>query len=218
MIIQGTIQDYDGKHLVITAPFTMDQELVRKQIHGCEIRLEDGRSISAEQRKKIYATFRDISLYTGFVPEEVKEIMKCGFIARTGCKPFSLSDTDMTTARIFLEYLIDFCLEWDIPTNDNLLDRAPDIARYVYMCLRHKKCCITQKRAELHHVDVVGMGRNRKDIIHKGYRVMPLTRKLHTEAHTIGQKTFEKKYHVFGVRLSDELCKIWKIKSSEGVF
>ena len=71
---------------------------------------------------------------------------------------------------------------------------------------------MTGKRAELHHVDRVGMGRDRKEIVHLGYRVMPLSRKMHTEAHTIGQKSFEEKYHLFGVKLDESLCKIWNVK------
>ncbi|MDQ4679658.1 putative HNHc nuclease, partial [Stenotrophomonas maltophilia group sp. RNC7] len=36
-----------------------------------ELRLDDGRTISADQRKKIYATIKDISLHTGHMPEEL---------------------------------------------------------------------------------------------------------------------------------------------------
>ena len=118
----------------------------------------------------------------------------------------------MTTAREFLEFLIEFCISEDIPTKDSLINVTPDISRYIYCCLLHKKCCISGKKAELHHVDAVGMGRDRKDIIHAGYRVMPLSRIYHTEAHTIGQKTFEDKYKVYGIKLTDELCDIWHIK------
>lgn len=212
MTIEGYLQKYDGETLTIVAQFTNSHLLQKQGITDCEIRLNDGRGISADQRKKIYATFKDISLWTGHVPDEIKAIMKYEFIARTGTEYFSLSDVDMTTAREFLEFLIDFCLEHDIPTSDKLLERSPDIARYIYMCLKHKKCCITGKKAELHHVDAVGMGRDRKDIIHKGMRVLPLYWTLHRESHDIGQKSFAEKYHVFGIKLDDELCKIWRVK------
>ena len=66
---------------------------------------------------------------------------------------------------------------------------------------------------QLHHVDAVGMGRNRKDIIHLGMRVMPLRSDLHYEAHTIGQNSFEEKYKVFGIKLDEDLCRIWKVRS-----
>ena len=211
MNIVGYISDYDGEKLTIIAPFDRGYLLAKRQITGCEVRLDDGRRLSAEQRKKIYASMRDIADYTGYTPEQVKALWKYDFIAKTGCDYFSLSDCNMTTANEFLSYLIDFCLEHDIPTIDSLLERSPDISRYLYSCLIHKRCCITQKNAQLHHVDAVGMGRDRKDIVHVGMRVMPLHWKLHREAHTIGQKTFNEKYHIYGIKADEDICKIWKI-------
>lgn len=208
----GKVVAFDGTTMLISAQYDNTLEYIRKNITECEIRLDDGRRISSDQRKKIYALFRDISLWSGHEPDEVKALLKYEYIARTGAEYFSLSDTDMTTAREFLEFLIEFCISEDIPTKDSLINVTPDISRYIYCCLLHKKCCISGKKAELHHVDAVGMGRNRKDIIHAGYRVMPLSRIYHTEAHTIGQKTFEDKYKVYGIKLTDELCGIWKVK------
>lgn len=212
MMLQGTVQDYDGRTLTITAPFSDTAGFVRRKYAACEIRLEDGRRITTDQRKKIYATLRDLSDYTGHEPEYLKELMKYSFLSETGGEWFSLSDCDMTTARAYLEYLIEFCVQWDIPCGESLAERAPDIARYVYACLRAKKCCITGQRAQLHHVDAVGMGRDRHDIIHLGMRVLPLHWKLHREAHDIGTKAFEEKYHVFGIRLDEALCRVWGVK------
>lgn len=208
----GKVVAFDGTTMLISAQYDNTLEYIRKNITECEIRLDDGRRISADQRKKIYALFRDISLWSGHEPDEVKALLKYEYIARTGAEYFSLSDTDMTTAREFLEFLIEFCISENVPTKDSLINVTPDISRYIYCCLLHKKCCISGKKAELHHVDAVGMGRDRKDIIHAGYRVMPLSRIYHTEAHTIGQKTFEDKYKVYGIKLTDELCDIWHIK------
>lgn len=204
-----------GQGFYTFTPYEDTYLLDKRKITECAVSLDDGRRITARQRRYIYAIFNDISQYNGDVPEAVKSTMKCGFIASTGHKEFSLSDTDMTTANEFLEYLIEFCIEWNIPTKDSLLNYSPDISRYIYCCLVHKTCCVTgaKARVQLHHVDAVGMGRNRKDIIHKGMRVMPLRWDLHSEAHTIGQKEFDKKYKVYGIKLDDDLCRIWKVKS-----
>lgn len=217
MIITGYISECDSEHLTVIAPFSQPWWVEKRQVTECEIRLNDGRRISADQRKKIYATMRDISDYTGRMPDEIKALSKYDFIARTGCDYFSLSDCDMTTANEFLSYLIDFCLEHEIPTLDSLLDRSPDVSRYIYSCLARKRCCITGRKAELHHVDAVGMGRNRKEIVHTGMRAMPLTRALHTECHTIGQKEFNEKYKVFGIKMDNGLCRIWKVKGEDSV-
>lgn len=204
----------ENESFSLIVPFEKTYLLDKRQITECSVRIDDGRSISALQRKHIYATFNDIAKYTGYTPDETKQVMKYSYIALTGQKEFSLSDCSMTVARDFLEYLIEFCIEEGIPTKDNLIERSPDISRYIYCCLANKTCCITGEKAkvQLHHVDAVGMGRNRKDIIHHGMRVMPLRWDLHAEAHRIGQKSFDEKYKVFGIKLDEYLCKIWKVK------
>lgn len=212
MYHKGYISDYDEHSITIIVPFDNPWILAKQQITECEVRLDDGRTISEDQRKCIYATFRDIANYTGHHPDEIKALAKYDYIGRTGCEYFSLSDCSVTRARDFLEYLIEFCLWQNIPTKDSLLDRSPEIARYIYFCMLHKKCCITGKKATLHHVDAVGMGRDRKDIIHLGMYVLPLSAKMHAEAHTIGRETFCEKYHVEPIKLNEELCRIWKVK------
>lgn len=215
MILEGNIVAYDGNWLTIQAPFHDVERMLQKRIRTAQVRLCDGRAISSDQRKKIYATFRDISLYTGYVPEEVKAIMKCDFIARTGCGDFSLSDVDMSTARIFLQYLIEFCVMNGIPSSESFLERAPDVAQYIYLCALRKTCCISGKRAELHHLDAVGMGRKRKEIIHTGMEVLPLSAELHREIHQIGRESFCEKYHVFGVKADEAICRVYKLKGEK---
>ena len=47
-------------------------DLERQQSRLVEIRIDDGRMISGEQRRKAYATINDISDYTGHHPEYLK--------------------------------------------------------------------------------------------------------------------------------------------------
>ena len=208
----GYIKSFDGENLTIIAPFSDGHLLERQGITECEIRLDDGRAISADQRKKIYATLREIAEWSGHLPEEVKELLKYDYIAQTGAEWFSLSDCDMTTANLFLTHIIEFCVLWGVPCADSLLDRSPDISRYVYACLIHKKCVLCGEKAELHHVDSVGSGRNRKEIVHVGMEAMPLCRKHHNEAHQIGKVTFAEKYHIHGVKIDPYLAKVLKLK------
>jgi hypothetical protein len=205
-MLTGKITDYDGQILTIVAEFSDLYIMERWDPKECEIRLIDSRAINADQRKKAHALMRDISLYSGHTPEEIKEIMKFDFISRTGCPEFSLSDVDMSTAREFITHLINFCLEWGVPCRDSLLEMTDDIGKYLYLCLYHKKCCICGRKAEIHHVDHVGMGNNRKEICHVGYRVQALCRRHHNEAH-LGQKTFDRKYYVYGIKIDEILAK-----------
>ena len=66
--------DNSGTHLQIKIPDKdISYYITDKKVKYGELRIDDGRHISALQRKKIYATIRDISDWTGYVPEEQKE-------------------------------------------------------------------------------------------------------------------------------------------------
>ena len=63
----------EDTELIIRVPkIRMGNMLIRKEIKNAEMRFDDGRHISAEQRRKAYATIRDIADYTGYLPEEQK--------------------------------------------------------------------------------------------------------------------------------------------------
>jgi len=203
----GKVIGWDGKEIILKAPFESSYLMEQQGYKEAEIRLIDGRSISGDQRKKAYALFRDISLFTGYDSDHIKGVMKDDFIAKKGWPEFSLSDVDMNTAREFIDHMVEFCLEWGVPCMDSLLDKAQDVSRYLYLCLYHKKCCICGKEAEVHHVDAVGMGRNRHTICHVGMKAMALCRAHHDEVQVTGQHTFDKLHHVYGIKLNELLVK-----------
>lgn len=87
------------------------------------------------------------------------------------------------------------------------------------MCLLHKKCCVCGTKAELHHVTAIGMGRDRTEVFQIGIPVLPLCRKHHTEWHTLGNNTFNAKYHVEPFKLTKEIAKKYNLtkKNMEAV-
>ena len=178
-----------------------------------ELRLDDSRHISAEQRKKAYATIADIADYLGYPASELKDILKCRYIAATGDDYLSLSDCSVTTARHFINYILDFALEWRVPLDDYLINRTDDINSAIYASIKHRRCIICGADGEVYHAeDRIGMGRNRHDIVHIGMRVMCLCRKHHDECHTIGQSTFNEKWKVHGIKADKIICEIWRLK------
>ena len=192
--------DEKGTTLVIHIPNRNYQEAIEsKHLKACGLWLDDGRHISAEQRKKIYATIADIAMYTGYLPEELKEHMKYIHLVRTGCKYFSLSSCSMDIAREFINTILDFALENGIPLSDFGVNRTDDISRYLYACYKNKKCAICGKNGEIHHWDAIGMGNDRRKFDDSQNRKICLCRAHHTECHTIGCKVFEKKYKVYGI-------------------
>ena len=210
MPIYGQITDWDGRIATIKAPLDL-RTWERQTPKECEIRYIDSRTISADQRKKCYALFKEISLWSGHMPDEIKAIMKYDYIAHTGCPEFSLSDVDKSTAREFITHLIEFCLMHDVPCQDTLLNMTDDIGKHLYFCLYYKKCCICGKKSDTHHVDHVGLGRNREEICHIGYRAQALCREHHSECHMIGQESFDGKYYVYGIKLDEILVKRLKL-------
>jgi putative HNHc nuclease len=205
--ILGIKEDDKGTHLKILIPGEQVQDKILKvrsgKIINSEIRIDDNRTITAEQRKKVYATIRDIANYTGHMPEELKELMKYNYMIESGENYFSLSDCSITTARLFINYLIEFCFQWDISILDSGLDRTDDIGKYLWLCIKYHKCCICGGKAEIHHWDAVGMGRDRTSIDDSGHRKIALCREHHTEAHKIGRHTFGEKHHVYGIIFKD---------------
>lgn len=194
----------DGTDLVVSVPDLKLGELFqRKKIRNAEIRFDDGRHISAEQRKKAYATIRDISDWTGYLPEEMKEILKYQHMMRTGDAYFSLSNCSMDTAREFINTILEFALENGIPLSDNAIERTDDIGRYLYYCLLHKKCAICGKDGEIHHEDAIGMGNNRTKVDDSSYKKICLCREHHTLTHSLGVIRFREMYKVYGIVVKD---------------
>lgn len=200
-IVKGTITGYDERNGVLTIKATYPDwpTMVKRGYKNCNIQLIDSRPLSDKQRRACYALLREISEYTGQGTDSTKEWMKLKFLSEdlgeTADQIFSLSNAPMSLVCAFQRFLVRFILDWDIPTHFPLIDMVDDIGDYVYRCLLSRKCCVCGKRADLHHVDHVGIGRDREEIIHEGMEAMPLCREHHTECHTIGQKTFNEKYH-----------------------
>ena len=193
-----------GTWLMIKVPEHIGAVIRDKKIQSAELRLDDGRFISALQRKKAYATIRDIALYTGYPPEECKELMKYNYMISTGRPYFSLSDCTMDEARQFIDYVLDFSIEEGIPLSEPGVMRADDVGKYLYSCIKHKKCAVCGRDGEIHHVDAIGMGRDRKTVDDTGCRKICLCRNHHIIAHAKGMRAFEAMYHVYGLRLDEQ--------------
>ena len=207
MYTMADIQKYreteDGTDMIIHIPEKVAYYFTDKRCRSAQIRLDDGRRITAEQRKKAYATMNDISSYTGYLPEEQKEWLKYLHISRTGSDYFSLSDCSVDKAREFINTILDYALEEGIPLSDLGINRTDDIGKYLYFCIKHKKCAVCGKPGEIHHVDAIGMGRDRRKVDDSESRKICLCRTHHTIAHTKGMDRFEQMYHVYGIIVKD---------------
>lgn len=220
----GEIQDVreDGRVIIMAGLPDLDRALLR-QYSKVEVILPDGRKISCTQRRKVYALLGEIAEYVDGIRnadtiEEQKRLLKMEFMLKrmesAERRMFSLSDCDMSTAREFITYLIDFIIANDIPTRVPLIDNCDDIAAYMYACTMHRKCAVCGKAADIHHCEGsrIGSGNDREKVHHLGREVLPLCRVHHTELHAMPESEFIAKYHLEKVKLDEALCKRLKFK------
>ena len=176
----------------------------------------DNRCISAEQRRKAWALMTEIAAYQGQDKEDVYREQSAAFSIKNfeslQGHLFHLSTATVSEARDFINLLIEIIIEYGIPTKEPLYGLCDDLERYTYACLMNKKCAVCGKKTELHHVDHVGMGYNRKEINHIGMRCLPLCREHHMEAHSIGQTAFDAKYHLEPIPIDEQIARKYGLK------
>ena len=211
----GVLKKVQGNEVtfLIDGPVNVE-ELSRfsdSDVLKAEITFDDNRRISAEQRKKAWALTNDVARYTGFNPVEASVWMKVGYMAESGSEYFSLSDCSVTTARLFISYIIEFCFLWNIPFKDKGLEMHDDINAYLWLCIKYRKCVLCGKHADIAHYEAVGMGRNRRKIDHSHHGFLALCRFHHQKQHEQGVDTFCKLNHMKPIKLSQKDLKEFKI-------
>lgn len=205
----ATIQKYKQvEGGAIFQVFVSDYNPAQKLSAKCEIRFDDGRKISAAQRGLIFALCKDISNWCGYDVEDLRRnILLINFLMEKDLEWFSLSDVDMTTARLYIEYILDFCFTHDVHLTVELSNLAKEVSSYLYLCILHRKCACCGEHAEIHHVDAIGMGRDRHKIDHTQHRLVALCTKHHQMAHSMGWESFKTRYHLDGIKVNAETIK-----------
>jgi hypothetical protein len=218
--VRGKIVNYDERRGVVTieAPYADFVTMCRREYKEVEITMLDSRPLSDKQRKSCYAMIREIALWSGYEPDEIKDMFKFNFLSalEETMNTFSLSDAPMSLVAAFQTFLARFIVAHDVPTRRPMLEYVDDIDDYVYACLIAKKCPICGKKADLHHVVPLGMGADRTEAIHEGLEVLPLCREHHMEIHRTGKADFFKRYHLNGGIPADKtICKIYGLNTKQ---
>lgn len=194
--------------------------LIKQNVKECYVDFIDARPLSEKQRKMCYALTNAIAEWSGENVDNVHLERKFAFtvekaeeIPELTEKLFSLSNASMSLIVEYQKFLIRFVINNDIPTKRPLLEYVDDVDHYVYMCLINKKCAICGKKAELHHIDTVGMGNDRTQITHESKEAISLCREHHKEFHDIGKSSFFEKYHLnSGIEIDKTILKIYGLK------
>ena len=175
-----------------------------------ELRFIDPRRFTAEQRRFAYALLGDIYAYYGEPIESLKEVFKLRYEALTGLK-ISLANHSTNTVSevgLYTDIILDFIFENHIPFKNGYEILPVNQEYYFYKCITTRTCCNCGKTgADIHHVDVVGMGGNRRKVDNTNRRFMALCRVCHTKIHVEGYTEYVSKRHLKGVTLNQETIK-----------
>lgn len=199
----------NGEYKVSKPDLSIANELFLENGGSLEVvlTLKDDRRISPQQRKFIFAICRLVEYETGIDKEmfrgQIMEIHDSVY----GTKIDSLSDYNMTQATNLIKLLITFLIDKEIDFGSLDIKGQEyhfDASQTYLMCLK-RVCVVCGRRAELHHVDAVGMSRNRNKISHIGMRMLPLCRIHHSEAHAFGDTEFMEYYHLTPIEIDKKL-------------
>ena len=214
--LYGKLKSIQGNKMTVEVENLKTYQIARyanNQQPTVEVIIDDHRSISPEQRRKIYAIIGDIANYTGYsMPDEMPAVMKWRYLTETGKKMFSLSDCSITQASEYLTWLIDFCFDNDIGFKTITWDLLPNDYAMIVRCCKHRKCIICGRHADIDHTfGLVGIGRNRQWVDNSDSYFLPLCRVHHTERHQLGVYIFLNKYHIKPVKLNKQTRKDLRI-------
>ena len=222
MAIKGKIMNVTPQgQMIIVCPADYDH-LARWDAKECLVELIDPRPLSDKQRKMCYALINEIAAWSGELRTSAKQSLKLDFLSQNieciGERIFSLANAPMSLVAEFQRYLVDFCIDWEVPTKLPLYEYADDIDAYVFKCVMTKRCVVCGKRADLHHCEKsrVGLGFNRDEIVHEGREVITLCREHHTECRSMPEREFLDRYHLNGGVIADKsICRLYKIKAKK---
>ena len=190
----------NGRYSVVVenVDLTDDALLLLDNGYPLDVNLEviDGKKITIQQRKKIFALLNDIYLFTGQPQEDLRQQFQFYLEMIKGYERISLTDTTRRIASELIEVILAWTFEHDIPLNYKTSDLMKNDQTFLYLATVHRKCVICGKYGELAHYHAVGRGRNRRKIDHTDNRVLALCHEHHKMQHDMGMDSFNAKYHL----------------------
>ena len=195
---------------------------------GASVQLEfiDPRKANAKQRRLFFALISDIHRWSGEPSDWLKEYFYLKFVIAHDGKLISLADdtkNTVTDATELIDQLVDFIIDWDVPVEDGYQLLPRDEEHFQYACIKHRKCLICGRRADIHHLEnkpgnAVGMGGNRNKVDHSKRYLAALCRKHHNMVHQLGTTAFCRKYGLtrLGIKVDAETLKKIGVRGNYG--
>ena len=116
----------------------------------------------------------------------------------------------------FINMLLDYAALHDISLSVKPLNELEpqEIAHWEYQCLMNKCCVICGKRpSDLHHLDTIGQGVDRRKTNHLKHRAVQLCREHHQMAHSLGIETFLQREHLTGIKIDERIAEVHRLNT-----
>lgn len=188
-------------------------------VQGVPARVEwvDPRQARPQQRALFFALVNDIHQWSGEPSEWLKEYFYTLYTVKTAGKEISLADgtsNTVTDAKELIDEVVDFIFEYDVPVKQGYVLLPRDENEFQYECIKHRKCLICGKHADIHHLELdngnaVGMGMDRTKVDHSKKLLVALCRIHHNEIHSKGTRLFCHDHHLtnVGIKVNAETLK-----------
>lgn len=216
--LRAIVAEIEGKRVVLelVEGELVDYAAIKRRLYKgrnfAYLTFYDPDRITDLQRKHYFALVGDIVTYTGYCLEDVDSALRSSFQEKHDLGDYlSLSrhsGIGKDLASKLLEEVIVFCIDHDIPFRKQKWYLTTDVSKMLFALTMKRLCWICGKPgSDIAHVEAVGSGRDRRKIDHTKHTFMCLCRRHHNEQHQIGIRSFEKKYHVKGIKLKQEHLK-----------
>ncbi|WP_273731366.1 putative HNHc nuclease [Leuconostoc mesenteroides] len=204
---------------------TLEKYHASRQQQVVSLIASDENGVSAQQRKFAFALLHDIwwSQVGGYwieTPETVKQHFYAMYEYYHGLDfgEFSLSVVkgNKSDTNEFINMLLDYAALHDIALSVKPLNELEpqEIAHWEYQCLMNKCCVICGKRpSDLHHLDTIGQGVDRRKTNHLKHRAVQLCRIHHQDAHSLGIETFLQKHHLTGIKIDERIAEVHRLNT-----
>lgn len=164
-----------------------------------DVRFADPRRATPQQRALFFALIGDISKWSDTPTDYLKDYFYNKYRMATYGGEISLKDTTESTVSevsLLLNQVIEFMFEFNVPFEKGYELLPREESYYLFLCIKYRKCILCGKKADIHHVDALGMGSNRTKSKHLKHHFMALCRTHHQEIEQIGRPAFAIKYFV----------------------
>lgn len=160
-------------------------------------------SATNQQVRTIYLFVDEYCKTQGVMKDDAKAELKDLYFRMSGIEVESFGKLDRLTADDIITQL------FFIAIADKWLPSAPytiPVHRddLILGCYVTRTCACCNQHGEIHHIEAIGMGKDRKTYDDSKHRVICLCRRHHDDAHRMGWLAFEMAYNLKGITLKKE--------------